>query len=220
MPRKATSVAALAVAALAGSASADLVPYSFNLTLRHSSGFELSLPTKTMWLETRFESADDGTENPLAVDEMEWVESAAQNDISSGPSTLDVLRVRFDFEHLPLSGHLHSEGIVHRDIAARNVLIETTGGTFSSDAGAQVLFGSDAPRTLAGENIGPVRWMAPESIRATQYDPGATGGSAEPGEFWEIAAFSHIDVDYSVVPAPGAAALLAGGVLITARRRR
>eukprot|EP00005_Dracoamoeba_jomungandri_P010355 CAMPEP_0174275250 /NCGR_PEP_ID=MMETSP0439-20130205/59722_1 /TAXON_ID=0 /ORGANISM="Stereomyxa ramosa, Strain Chinc5" /LENGTH=905 /DNA_ID=CAMNT_0015367335 /DNA_START=912 /DNA_END=3629 /DNA_ORIENTATION=- len=59
--------------------------------------------------------------------------------------------------------HLHQNGIVHRDIAARNMLLNETGRVLVSD------FGLARTKGLAEENktestIGPVRYMAPESI--------------------------------------------------------
>lgn len=61
--------------------------------------------------------------------------------------------------------HLHRENVIHRDIAARNVLV---GGSFKSGFRAVITdFGLSRVKTTAGttmSNIGPVKWMAPEAI--------------------------------------------------------
>lgn len=211
-----TALSACAIAGTAASAAtADLVPYTFHLTLEHSSGLRVDMPVVTQWLETEFRPGVVNEENPLAVDQMEWVESAAQGDAPLTISTLDILRVRFDWDSI--SSSLHAEGIVHRDIAARNMIVETTGGTFSTDAADLFYFGNDGPPDLRAPGVGPVRWMAPESIRTKNYTAGSTGGSAAPGEYWELAAFSFFDASY--VPAPSSLALVGFGALCVRRRR-
>jgi len=64
--------------------------------------------------------------------------------------------------------HLHRENIVHRDLAARNILLDELGTAKISDFGmARVLDGEKGGQTAS--NIGPIRWMSPESIRYKQY---------------------------------------------------
>lgn len=59
--------------------------------------------------------------------------------------------------------HLHRYNIVHRDLAARNVLLTETGHAKISDFGmSRLLVRTDIAKTEA--NIGPIRWMAPESL--------------------------------------------------------
>jgi subtilisin-like proprotein convertase family protein len=64
--------------------------------------------------------------------------------------------------------HLHKANIVHRDLAARNILLSGDGEPKVSD------FGLSRPlsETLVGttkSNIGPIRWMAPESLSFNEY---------------------------------------------------
>ncbi|KAL6054708.1 Tyrosine-protein kinase transmembrane receptor ror2, variant 2 [Balamuthia mandrillaris] len=67
--------------------------------------------------------------------------------------------------------HLHSEGIIHRDIAARNVLVSQHNVGMISDFGlSRVMnglvdpFSPEAAYNSSGKNIGAVKYMAPESI--------------------------------------------------------
>jgi serine/threonine protein kinase len=64
---------------------------------------------------------------------------------------------------------LHSLGIVHRDIAARNVLLDGHGVAKLADLGmSRVLEDKQGEQTTAN-NVGPIRWMAPEAIRSKKY---------------------------------------------------
>ena len=62
--------------------------------------------------------------------------------------------------------HLHGNGIVHRDVACRNVLVDRHMDAMLGDFGfARVLSdASDVGVTQA--KVGPVRWMAPECFKA------------------------------------------------------
>lgn len=66
--------------------------------------------------------------------------------------------------------HLHSDGVVHRDIASRNCLIGEDWNLVVSDFGTSRFFeeeGQDVGQTAS--QVGPIRWMAPESIRDRAY---------------------------------------------------
>jgi serine/threonine protein kinase len=60
---------------------------------------------------------------------------------------------------------LHSLGIVHRDIAARNVLLDGSGKAKLADLGLSRLLEDKQGEQTTASTIGPVRWMAPEAIR-------------------------------------------------------
>jgi predicted Ser/Thr protein kinase len=64
---------------------------------------------------------------------------------------------------------LHSLGVVHRDIAARNVLLDEHGRARLSDFGLSRTLeeGQDVQTTTS--YVGPWRWMAPESIERREY---------------------------------------------------
>jgi len=61
--------------------------------------------------------------------------------------------------------HLHSEGIIHRDLAARNVLLDEALKPKLSDFGMSRIVDSNTSAGKTATRFGPIRWMAPESIR-------------------------------------------------------
>lgn len=63
--------------------------------------------------------------------------------------------------------HLHNNRIVHRDLSSRNVLLHN-GVAKISDFGMARTIGSSA-QGHTKTNIGPVRWMSPESLRNNSY---------------------------------------------------
>ena len=64
--------------------------------------------------------------------------------------------------------HLHSNNIVHRDLAARNILLSGTGEPKISDFGMSRLVADDEGMTTRA-NVGPIKWMAPESLKYKEY---------------------------------------------------
>lgn len=66
-------------------------------------------------------------------------------------------------------GFLHSQGVVHRDVASRNVLIGEHFKAYLSDFGYSRLFDGAGDEQTTKSNVGPVRWMAPESLRKRVY---------------------------------------------------
>ena len=77
--------------------------------------------------------------------------------------------------------YLHSRGIIHRDISARNILIDEHNRPVISDFGmaryqAEVLSDNLSPSSPGGVSqtinfVGPVLWYAPESLRRNVYSP-------------------------------------------------
>jgi len=66
--------------------------------------------------------------------------------------------------------HLHSENVVHRDLAARNILVTENLEPKVSDFGlSRKQEGGDGGTTQSA--VGPLKWMAPESIQSRQYSP-------------------------------------------------
>jgi serine/threonine protein kinase len=67
--------------------------------------------------------------------------------------------------------HLHSENVIHRDLATRNVLLNETGIAKIADFGmSRVLEGNSSnggAQTLSA--IGPVKWMSPEALNERKY---------------------------------------------------
>ncbi len=64
--------------------------------------------------------------------------------------------------------HLHSNNIAHRDLAARNVLMHN-GEAKISDFGLSRALKEEAQDGKTASNVGPIRWMAPESIANQTY---------------------------------------------------
>lgn len=64
---------------------------------------------------------------------------------------------------------LNGQNIVHRDIAARNLLIGLDGHTKIIDFGRSRRISSTAAKSKTKVSVGPVKWMAPEQIRFNLY---------------------------------------------------
>lgn len=134
--------------------------------------------------------------------------------VSGEPGTPGAIQsISFELDNTTRTPFLHAEGVVHRDIAARNFLITTNQGTYESAPGEILLFENDGPPTLEGNrNVGPIRWMAPESLRLHR------AGSTDPDDWIEIVGGeSYFDVNY--VPEPSSLGLVALGVGLLMRRR-
>jgi len=66
--------------------------------------------------------------------------------------------------------HLHSEGIIHRDLACRNVLLSSGFQVKISDFGLSRT--NDANQKKSNQTkseTGPLKWMSPESIKYREY---------------------------------------------------
>jgi predicted Ser/Thr protein kinase len=64
--------------------------------------------------------------------------------------------------------HLHSNNIVHRDIAARNILLHNDEAKVT-DFGMSRLIDEQQQRGTTKSELGPIRWMAPEALKEKQY---------------------------------------------------
>lgn len=75
--------------------------------------------------------------------------------------------------------HLHSEGLVHRDIASRNILLHQESGQLKaviSDFGFTRQVNKDTEMAVTGTDMGPVRWMVTEArISLTHQAPESLG---------------------------------------------
>jgi len=68
--------------------------------------------------------------------------------------------------------HLHSENIVHRDLAARNILLTDKLTPKVADFGMSRYI-SESTSGKTQSNVGPLKWMSPESILQKVYSPGS-----------------------------------------------
>lgn len=165
----------------------------------------------TTIIDTQLTTDARGYNNPIYQENS----MQGENPLFEGaadPGTPNAIQsITFEIDNTALSAQDHGGGVVHRDIAARNFLIQANGGTYSSASGESLLFGHDGPSDLR-TNVGPVRWMAPESLRLHR------NGSSGPDDYIEIQAFSYFDASY--VPEPATLTLLGLGTLLCTRRRR
>jgi len=66
--------------------------------------------------------------------------------------------------------HLHREGIVHRDLATRNILLGTGFQVKISDFGlSRVTNTTEKQSNQTKSDTGPLKWMSPEAIRNREY---------------------------------------------------
>ena len=115
------------------------------------------------------------------------------------------------YERGPITAEtLPRDNIVHRDIAARNMLLATDFGMFRAQDGEEFFFESLAPQDYIGD--GPVTWSIAGAVRL-YLDGDPTSGSFI--EFGEGLSFTE-----TIVPAPGAAALFGIAGAAAWRRRR
>jgi len=66
--------------------------------------------------------------------------------------------------------HLVSENIIHRDLAARNVLLTENLTPKISDFGYSRLVLESESGSMTKSNVGPLKWMAPESMERKIYN--------------------------------------------------
>ena len=196
--------------AFGSAAPAAPLDHTFSLTLNHSSGVSFAIPPSIAAVEVTAPTLAGG--GPLHEQNPTEVTNPLYTGLADPGSPGSVIGVTLTLGDAKSS--LRGGGVVHRDVAARNVLITTNEGVYEMEAGGVLVFMNDGPEDLRG--IGPVRWMAPESLRSRTYptDP----GDARSG-WWEIAAFSYYEVSYPV-PEPSAGSLAACLGAAARRRRR
>jgi len=92
-----------------------------------------------------------------------------------GSIAREVCVVRMALEAAQGLQHLHSQGVIHRDVAARNVLVDENLRVRVADFGFARIKESSRTAAQGGKvgytasDVGPVKWSAPEAIRRRRY---------------------------------------------------
>jgi len=207
---------ALALAAASSTLAVDVENVQFRqdfgpvTSSRTVNGAQTDIPTLYFeWGPRALElvTGDDGIQNPGHVEPA----SEAVNPLFEGRGGLASQISTLSYEFGPISVDASGGGnIVHRDIAVRNLVMQTTFGTYSTLLGEDYTFGSDAP----GDDFfatGQVTWVTMDTIRLY------LNGDDQSGDFFVFNGTWFTD---SLVPAPGAAGLFGVAALGATRRRR
>lgn len=227
---KTAALSCAAMALVAGMAQAEVVwaSYSFEITLT-PGGSLLSVPQATQTI--RFEgmhqvelvnigdlsrALGNVQNNPLYKDKGVRGDNPLHKD--NDRATPDNPWVTFEPEHFGAyfatfdsSAFIRPNGIIHRDIAARNILLATDQGVFGAAPGAMIVMGADGIDDLrTTQSVGPVRWMAPEALRLYH------NGDAMSDAYFDVS----MALEWAVIPSPAGASLLACAGLVGLRRRR
>jgi len=73
--------------------------------------------------------------------------------------------------------HLHLQKLVHRDIAARNILLTNTLEPKVADFGLSRKIEQNKDHHTTATNMGPIKWMAPESLTKRIFSPASDAWS-------------------------------------------
>jgi len=65
--------------------------------------------------------------------------------------------------------NLHTRGIIHRDLACRNLLVDADLNVYVCDFGFARLRATGKSKGFTATNLGPVRWEAPESLKYKEF---------------------------------------------------
>ncbi|CAM9154846.1 unnamed protein product [Pylaiella littoralis] len=87
---------------------------------------------------------------------------------TDSPATKDLV-VRMAIEAAKGVIHLHREGVVHRDLASRNLLLDDGYHVRISDFGFSRVKRECASRGYTRSDMGPIKWTSPEAMRKRCY---------------------------------------------------
>jgi serine/threonine protein kinase len=83
--------------------------------------------------------------------------------------------------------HLHKEHVVHRDVAARNILVGKNYEVYVADFGLARTKAAEARAATTTQTFGPIAWMAPEALQNLEYSE-ATDAFSFGVLLWEMMA--------------------------------
>lgn len=205
------AVAAIAPGAAFAGAETVLTEQEFGpATIQHHlpGGAPVSLVGLVFMSSGEFvlETDVDGVSNPV----YDGFTQVATNPVygASGETSLLAQIASITIGWDGLTHHTTGSGVVHRDLRAERITIETDFGVYES-ASESVIFRATAPFGYFDD--GPVTWSTNQAIVLHQTGVGSSG------DFLRLQGFSFTD---TLVPAPGAGMLLGLGGLAAARRRR
>lgn len=203
---------AAAILAAAASASAGLIDHTFFLSLSHSSGAQIAIPPAMRTLQVTPSGSIAGIQNPVYQDGHVHIDNPLHDPAAPIGDPASIQHIEFMLTEV--TAVEHADGIIHRDIAVRNLLVVANDGEYTTGRdGVGYVFDFDGEPIIYG--VGPVRWMAPEALHTRRSGPEVPGVNPPT---WTIEAGSFFDVTY--IPAPAAAAPFALGALAGVRRRR
>eukprot|EP01119_Soliformovum_irregulare_P010510 TRINITY_DN2594_c0_g3_i1.p1 TRINITY_DN2594_c0_g3~~TRINITY_DN2594_c0_g3_i1.p1 ORF type:complete len:844 (-),score=158.73 TRINITY_DN2594_c0_g3_i1:63-2594(-) len=107
------------------------------------------------------------TQSPLTI-VTDYVERGSLVDVMKREKLDDSMRAKIAEGVAAGMFHLHTEGIIHRDLAARNVLLTEGHQPKLSDLGMSRVVEEEQSGMTTSE-VGPLRWMAPESVSNREY---------------------------------------------------
>jgi len=107
---------------------------------------------------------------PLCI-VVEYLERGALSEILSNNSILLPMGRKLSIVRDVAAGmlHLSQSKVIHKDLAARNVLISENWRAKVSDFGMSRLLEEHDDEHYSARDVGPLKWMAPESLRDKVY---------------------------------------------------
>ncbi|KAG1803248.1 kinase-like domain-containing protein [Suillus subaureus] len=89
--------------------------------------------------------------------------------------------------------YLHSKGIVHGDLTATNVLVDSSGCLRLADFGLSMILAEAGNATFNSCHPGNVRWMPPEALRAGAEDEDEDEAKDEkPTKAWDVYSYGCV----------------------------
>ncbi|KAG2140917.1 kinase-like domain-containing protein [Suillus bovinus] len=87
--------------------------------------------------------------------------------------------------------YLHSEGIVHGDLTATNVLVDSCGCLRLADFGLSMILAEEGNATFNSCHAGNVRWMPPEALRAGD-EHNDEAKDEKPTKAWDVYSYGCV----------------------------